>query len=89
MTINWPTIWAVAPLHGEKKMERMFEQIVTIATLIIGVAILAVLVSRNAQTAQVIRAASGGFATMLGAATAPVTGFGNFGGGSFDYGFQN
>lgn len=70
-------------------MDRMFEQIITLATLIVGVAILAVLVSRQAQTASVIRAASRGFADMLGAATAPVTGFGNFGGGSFDYGFQN
>lgn len=62
-------------------MERIFEQVVVIATAIIGVAILAVLVSKQANTAGVIDAASTGFARALGAATAPVTGnsFGTFG----------
>jgi hypothetical protein len=65
-------------------MERIFDQIVVIATAIIGVAILAVLVSRQANTAGVIQAASTGFARALGAATAPVTGqsFGTFGTGA-------
>jgi hypothetical protein len=52
------------------------EQIVTILTAIVGVAIIAVLVSRNANTAGVISAAASGFATALKAATAPVTGGG-------------
>jgi hypothetical protein len=62
-------------------MDRIFEQITVIAVAIIGVAILAVIVSKNANTAGVIAAASKGFATALGAATAPVTGqsFGTFG----------
>lgn len=47
---------------------------VTVATAIIGVAILATLVSQRAQTSQVIRAASGGFAQDLGVALSPVTG---------------
>jgi hypothetical protein len=72
-------------------MERIFEQIVVIATAIIGVAILAVLVSRQANTAGVITAASRGFATALGAATAPVTGqsFGTFGQSPGYNGFGN
>lgn len=47
---------------------------VTVATAIIGVAILATLVSNRAQTANVIRAASGGFAQDLGVALSPVSG---------------
>lgn len=59
---------------------------VTVAVAIVGVAILAVLVSGRAQTASVISAASGGFAQDLAAAVSPVTGggssnyFGSFGG---------
>lgn len=53
---------------------------VGIVTAIIGLAILSVLVSRNAATSQVIGAASKGLAVDLAAATAPVTG-GGFGGG--------
>lgn len=61
-------------------MDRLSESIVTIALAIVGVAILAVIVSKNANTAGVISAATSGFAKDLGAATAPVTG-GGFGGG--------
>lgn len=59
----------------------ILEPFVTIATAIVGVAILAVIVSRNSQTPDVLSAAGGAFAQALGAATAPVTGgFGtNFG----------
>lgn len=53
--------------------------IVTILTAIVGVAILAVLVSKNANTAGVIKAASSGFAQALSAAVSPVSG----NGGSF------
>lgn len=60
-------------------MDNITSGIVTIATAIIGVAILAVLVSRNANTAGVIKAASGGFAQAITAATGPVTGGGGGG----------
>lgn len=66
-------------------MNEMWTSIVTIATAIVGIAILAVLVSRNAQTPQVIGAATQGFATDIAAAVSPVTGAG-FGGSSFSGG---
>jgi len=47
---------------------------VTILMAIIGVAILAVLVSRKSQTTQVIQAAASGFSNALGMAMTPVTG---------------
>jgi hypothetical protein len=63
-------------------MDNITSGVVTIATAIVGVAILAVLVSRNANTAGVIKAASGGFAQAITAATGPVTG----GGGGLSWG---
>jgi hypothetical protein len=56
--------------------------IVTIATGIIGVAILAVLVSKNANTSGVIASAGNAFSSALGVAEGPVTGggMGNIGG---------
>lgn len=54
--------------------DQLFSSIVTIATAIVGVAILAVLVSKNADTAKVIQAATQGFAADLGAAVSPVSG---------------
>lgn len=54
--------------------------LITVATAIIGVAILAVLVSRNAQTSNVIGAAGKSFASVIGAAVSPVTGGGGGGG---------
>lgn len=50
--------------------------IVSIVLAIIGLASLSVILSKNAQTGQVIQAASGGLAQDIGAATAPVTGGG-------------
>lgn len=50
------------------------EAIVTIATGIIGLAIVAVLVSNKAQTGSVLGAAGSAFANALSAATGPVTG---------------
>jgi hypothetical protein len=47
---------------------------VTIATAIVGVAIVAVLVSKNAQTGSVISAAGSAFGQDLGVAVSPVTG---------------
>lgn len=57
------------------------ESVVTIATAIIGVAILAVLVSRNAATVDVINATGGAFSSAINVATGPVTG--NVYGGGF------
>lgn len=53
------------------------DQIVAIATAIVGVAIVAVIVSKNSDTANVISSAAGGFAEALGTAVSPVTGTGS------------
>ena len=58
-------------------MNSLWSGIVTIAVAIIGVAIVAVIVSRNAQTPQVLQAAGGAFAKALNAATGPVSGMGS------------
>lgn len=55
-------------------MEKGTEAIVTIGTAIIGVAILAVIVSRNSNTTGVIQAAASGFGNALAVAVSPVTG---------------
>jgi hypothetical protein len=52
--------------------DQLVTAVVTVFTAIIGVAILAVLVSRNSQTTAVIQAASGGFAQDLAAALSPL-----------------
>lgn len=49
-------------------------QIATVFTAIVGVAILAVLVSKNSQTPKVIDSAFKGFAGAVSAATGPVMG---------------
>lgn len=59
----------------------MGEKIVTIGVAIVGVATLAVLVSRNANTAGVIKAGGSAFAEALRAATGPVSGNNGFVGG--------
>ena len=55
-------------------MDRIMETVGTVAAGVIGVAILAVLVSNKAQTGSVLAAAGGAFSNVLSAATAPVTG---------------
>ena len=64
--------------------ESLITSMVTVLTAIVGVAVIAVLVSRNAQTPQVISAGGSAFSQALSAATGPVTGggFGGFGSGS-------
>ena len=52
----------------------MGEKLVTIGVAIVGVATLAVLVSRNANTAGVLKAGGSAFAEALRAATGPVMG---------------
>ncbi len=54
-------------------MDNAISGVVTIATAIVGVAILAVLVSTNAQTPQVLTAGGNAFAAALNAATGPVS----------------
>lgn len=60
-------------------MNGVTAQVVTVLTAIIGLAVVAVLVSRNAQTPQVLQGFWQGFSGALNAATAPVTGSGNGG----------
>ena len=55
-------------------MNNIIEPLVTIAAGVIGVAIIAVLVSQKAQTPQVLGAAGQAFSNVLSAATGPVTG---------------
>lgn len=55
-------------------MGQLTDAALTILMAIIGVAILAVLVSRKSQTIGVIQAASSGFSNALGMAMSPVTG---------------
>ena len=55
-------------------MSGFTEAIVTILSLIIGVAFLSVLLSPRSNTTGVIQAAASGFGNDLGVATAPVTG---------------
>ena len=70
-------------------MDNLLTPFVTIGTAIVGLAILAVIVSKNSNTANVIGAAAQGFAADIGAAVSPVTGgtFSNFGGFGGSYGF--
>lgn len=61
-------------------MNSIWSGIVTIAVAIVGVAIVATLVSKNAQTPQVLTSAGNAFSSALKAATGPVsTGFGGGG----------
>ena len=58
-------------------MSDAWQGIISVALAIVGVAIVATLVSSKAQTPAVIKAAAGGFAQDIAAAVSPVTG-GNF-----------
>jgi len=55
-------------------MTTFTEMIVTIATAIVGLAIVSVLVSRKAQTPAVIQASGSAFSNALAVAESPVTG---------------
>lgn len=55
--------------------------IVTVLTAVVGLAIVATLVSKQAQTPQVLSAGGSAFGSILTAAEAPVTGGGGFGSG--------
>jgi hypothetical protein len=54
-------------------MNNTLGQVVTVLTAIVGVAILAVLVSKNAQTPAVVKSFGDAFSGALRAATGPVT----------------
>lgn len=71
--------------------DELVSSIVTIVTAIIGVAILAIIVSNSANTVGVINAGSGGVNTLLKTAISPITTgnglgqLGNFTGGGAGY----
>jgi len=54
--------------------DHLVTSVITVLTAIIGVAIIAVLVSRNANTAGVLQAGGKAFSGVLGTALSPVTG---------------
>lgn len=60
--------------------DELIKSIFTVAIAITGVAIIAVLVSKNANTSQVIQASGSAYSTALGTALSPITGTGGFGG---------
>lgn len=62
-------------------MDRLTESVVTIAVAIVGLATLAVLVSRNANTVGVISSAGRAFTDSIGAAVSPINNGGSLGGG--------
>lgn len=64
-------------------MNKLGANVVTIAMGIIGLATLAILVSRNARTTSVVSSLTGGFSDALGVAISPVTGGGGGIGGNF------
>jgi hypothetical protein len=55
-------------------MDKFIEAGVTIAGLIAGIAIVSVLVSKNAQTAAVVQSVASGYANNVAVAISPVTG---------------
>lgn len=55
-------------------MNSMWESLITIAAAITGVAIIAVIVSKNSATAQVLQAGGSAFSNALAVAVSPVTG---------------
>ena len=57
-------------------VDQFLTSVVTVLTAIIGVAILAVLVSPSSQTANVLKAGGNAFSGILGAALSPTTGTG-------------
>jgi hypothetical protein len=69
--------------------DSLITAVVTVLMAIVGVAIIAVLVSKNANTTGVISAGAAGFSQSLGTALSPVVGgggFGSFTGGGAGYG---
>lgn len=67
--------------------DQIITAVVTVVTAIIGVAILSVLVSRNSQTATVIRSATTGFSDALSTALSPLSNNIGIGGTPFTFNF--
>ncbi|HEY6018431.1 MAG TPA: hypothetical protein VIY48_00570 [Candidatus Paceibacterota bacterium] len=65
------------------------DQIVAILTAIIGVAIIAVIVSNRSNTSNVISSAANAFSEALGTAVSPITGTANAGMGGFTGGLNS
>lgn len=57
-------------------MNSITESVVTVAVAVVGLAIVAVIVSNRAKTAQVIQSAGGAFSDALRVAVSPVAGSG-------------
>lgn len=55
-------------------MSQLMETVLTIATAIVGMAVVALLVSKKSNTSGVIQAAGSAFNNALGVAASPVTG---------------
>lgn len=55
-------------------MSSIMESITTIALAIVGLAIVAVIVSKKANTSGVLQSAASGFSNAIGVASAPVSG---------------
>ena len=60
-------------------MSKIGEQITVVAVAIVGVAVVAVIVSGNSNTSNVIAALGKAFNNSLGAAIKPITGVGSLG----------
>lgn len=56
-------------------MNSITEAVVSVASLIVGAGILALIVSKNSQTSQVITSGGNAFSNMLATAMGPVTGY--------------
>lgn len=69
-------------------MNNLTEMLITIATGVIGLATIAVLVSRNANTSGVIRESGNAFSRILSTAVSPVSG-GGMGGAGLSLGSFN
>jgi ammonia channel protein AmtB len=66
--------------------DEIVSTLASIATAIIGLAILSVIVSKNAQTSGVISSLAAGLGGDIQAATGPVTSSGGLGMGTINYG---
>jgi PRD1 phage membrane DNA delivery len=72
--------------------DQLITSVTTVLLAIVGVAIVATLVSKNANTAGVLQAGGQSFSQSLGTALSPVTGsggFGSFGGGGAGLSMSN
>lgn len=69
-------------------MDTATRAILALVGSVMSLAILSVIISKNANTAGVISAASGGLSQLIGAAEAPVTGGGGGAGSLFNPSFM-